>query len=178
MGIIDDGRYHWKEVYREIKWYIGESKKSSRAERYAALQMGYNFLYDTVHSKLAPDRTIGDNENSIREICRYTIQELLPLVISDLREIDAELKKDRTENIELASEYDRYLELEDDVYALASFRSLIHFAHYMERQDDKSQWVWKYNMNDTMGGVFYYSNQMILDHKYQNLIKQCPTGYG
>ena len=178
MGIIDDGRYHWKEVYREIKWYIGESKKSSRAERYAALQMGYNFLYDTVHSKLAVDRTIGDNENSIREICRYTIQELLPLVISDLREIDAEIKKDRTENIELASEYDRYLELEDDVYALASFRSLTHFAHYMERQDDKSQWVWKYNMNDTMGGVFYYSNAMILDHKYQNLIKQCPTGYG
>lgn len=178
MGIIDDGRYHWEEVYREIKWYIEESKRSTRQERYTALQMGYSFLNEVVHNKLAPDKNMGNNEQRIREICRYVIQEMLPIVVKDLKEIDSEIRKDKTENIELASEYDRYLELEDEVYALASFRSLIHFAHYMERDDDKSQWVWKYNMNDTMGGVFYYSNQMILDHKYQNLIKQCPTGYG
>lgn len=178
MGIIDDGRYHWREVYEELKKYVGETKKKDRIERYSAIRMMYDFLYDVVHNKLSNNREVEGNEQAIRELCRYTIQELLGIVMKDIRQIDAEVRRDKTQDIELANEYGNYLDLEDDLYALASYRSLIHFAHYMERQDDRSQWVWKYNMNDTMGGVFYYSNQMILDHKYQNLIKQCPTGYG
>lgn len=178
MGIIDDGKYHWKEVYSELKEYVAETKKFKRNERYSALKMMYDFVYDVVHNKLAKNLELKENEKDIRDICRYAVQEILPMVMKDILEIDRELKRDGRQRMDLAQEYGNYLDLEDDVYALASYRSLIHFAHYMERQDDKSQWVWKYNMNDTMGGVFYYSNAMILDHKYQNLIKQCPTGYG
>lgn len=174
-----DKEYEWREVYEELKLYISEVKKNgSRADRYKALRMCYNFIYDVVHEKLSKKLEVRENEKNIREICRYVIQELLPIVKKDIEEIDYYIRCDKEKNIELAREYKEYLDLEDDLYALASYRSLTHFAHYMERYDDKSQLVWKYNMSDTMGGIFYYSNAMILDNKYSNLIKQCPTGYG
>ena len=174
-----DKEYEWREVYEELKLYISEVKKNgSREDKYKALRMCYNFIYDVVHEKLAKNLEVRENEKNIREICRYVIQELLPIVKKDIEEIDYYIRCDKEKNIELAREYKEYLDLEDDLYALASYRSLTHFAHYMERYDDKSQLVWKYNMSDTMGGIFYYSNAMILDNKYSNLIKQCPTGYG
>ena len=176
---ISSKEYEWREVYEELKLYISDVKKNgSREDKYKALRMCYNFIYEVVHEKLSKNLGIKENEKYIREICRYVIQELLPIVKKDIEEIDYYIRCDKEKNIELAREYKEYLDLEDDLYALASYRSLVHFAHYMERYDDKSQLVWKYNMSDTMGGIFYYSNAMILDNKYSNLIKQCPTGYG
>lgn len=180
MGFIDDGKYKWQEVYAELKKYIAEKtfSDSDYNSVYEDLKLMKDFIYDMIHEKLYHNREIVENEQNIRIMCKYVISKLLPFILKKINELDEKLKKSKTEDIELALLLGKYLDLEDDLYAIASYRSLIHFAHYMERQDDKSQWVWKYNMNDTMGGVFYYSNAMILDQKYRNLIKQCPTGYG
>lgn len=180
MKFVDDGAYKWEEVYEVYKEYFKEIKisKKSREEKIREIKMYKDFIYDTIHNKLYENRDINDNENKIRELCRYVIKELLPYVNKEINDIEKELRKEQKENYGLAKILNDYLELEDDLYAIASFRSLIHYAHYMERGDDASQWVWKYNMEDTMGSIFYYSNQMILDNKYMGLIKQCPTGYG
>lgn len=180
MGIIDDGRYSWQEVYQGLVEYTNEYtiKSSDYKEIYDEIMLVKDFCYDVLHNRLYKDRELFENEKWSREICKYVISKLLPFITEKINELDSKLSKRKTEDIELAQLLERYLDLEDDLYALASYRSLIHFAHYMERGDDKSQWVWKYNMNDTMGGIFYYSNAMILDGKYKNLIKQCPTGYG
>ncbi len=180
MLFIDDGKHSWKEVYKELQEYIKNQTLISNDYEviYKDVSMMKEFIYDTIHNKLYKNRNIGDNEHNIRELCKYVIKVLLPFISKKLRELDYKLQKDTEKNMDLAMTMNKFLELEDDLYAIASFRSLVHFAYYMERQDDKSQWVWKYNMEDTMGGIFYYSNQMILDNKYKNLIKQCPTGYG
>lgn len=180
MAFIDDGKYRWQEVYEELVAYIQERtfKSDNYKEIYDDLKLVKEFIYDIIHNKLSLNRDVTGIETEIRDLCKYVIAKLLPFITNKINELDSILKKDTSDNIELALLLRDYYELEDDLYAIASYRSLIHFAHYMERQDDKSQLVWKYNMGDTMGGVFYYSNAMILDNKYKNLVKQCPTGYG
>ena len=180
MAFIDDGKYRWQDVYLELVAYIQERtfKSDNHKEIYDDLKLVKEFIYDIIHNKLSVNRDVAGIETEIRDLCKYVIAKLLPFITNKINELDCILKKDTSDNIELALLLRDYYELEDDLYAIASYRSLIHFAHYMERQDDKSQLVWKYNMGDTMGGIFYYSNQMILNNKYKNLIKQCPTGYG
>ena len=178
MAFIDDGKYQWQEVFGALSEYIENSTINEQDYKkvYEDIKLIKDFIYDVIHNKLYKDRDIVENEQNIRVLCKYVINKILPLITKKINEIDYRLRKEN--NMDMALLLKDYYELEDDLYALASFRSLTHFAHYMERQDDKSQLVWKYNMEDTMGGIFYYSNAMILDHKYKNLIKQCPTGYG
>lgn len=178
MNFIDDGKLNWEQVYINLKDYIKNYtfNYNNYNEIYKDIKLIKDFIYDIMHNKLVLYKADPKIENKIRELCKYVIGTLLPFINKKLDELDSLLKQNAT--IETANTMNQFLELEDDLYALASFRSLIHFAHYMERQDDKSQLVWKYNMNDTMGSIFYYSNKMILDHEYHNLLKQCPTGYG
>lgn len=179
MAFIDDGTYSWEEVYLELCSYIENEiyKSKDNNEIYSNLKLFKEFIYDIIHNKLYKNRELEENERKIRDICKYVIVKILPFITNKIVEMDTRLSRIGGD-IELAKLTSDFYELEDDFYAIASFRSLMHYANYMERADDKSQWVWKYNMNTTMGGVFYYSNQMILDNKYSNLIKQCPTGYG
>lgn len=186
-NIIDDGKYEWEEVYEELKKYIEEelikrkvNNNKEYEEIYGMLCVIRDFVKDTIHNKLYKNRDLENgvdyNELKIREIVKYVIAKILPYI--NILIIDLKGKIGKNKDMEILVIYDKYLDIEDDFYAIASYRSLLHFAHYMERDDDASQLVWKYNMNDTMGSIFYYSNAMILDHKFDTLIKQCPTGYG
>lgn len=186
-NIIDDGKYEWEEVYEELKKYIEEdlikrkvNNNKEYEEIYGMLCVIRDFIKDTIHNKLYKNRDLENgvdyNELKIREIVKYVIAKILPYI--NILIIDLKGKIGKTKDMDILVIYDKYLDIEDDFYAIASYRSLLHFAHYMERDDDASQLVWKYNMNDTMGSIFYYSNAMILDHKFDTLIKQCPTGYG
>ena len=186
-NIIDDGRYEWEEVYEELKRCIEEELIKRRVnnnkeyeEIYGMLCVIRDFIKDTIHNKLYKNRDLENgvdyNELKIREIVKYVIAKILPYINILIIDLKGKIGKDK--DMDILVMYDKYLDIEDDFYAIASYRSLLHFAHYMERDDDASQLVWKYNMNDTMGSIFYYSNAMILDHKFDTLIKQCPTGYG
>lgn len=186
-NIIDDGKYEWEEVYEELKKYIEEDLIKRRVnnnkeyeEIYGMLCVIRDFIKDTIHNKLYKNRDLENgvdyNELKIREIVKYVIAKILPYINILIIDLKGKIGKDK--DMDILVMYDKYLDIEDDFYAIASYRSLLHFAHYMERDDDASQLVWKYNMNDTMGSIFYYSNAMILDHKFDTLIKQCPTGYG
>ena len=192
VQIIDDGNYEWEEVYEGLKTLFENvtiKRESKSVQEYEIIHRELSrfkdFIYDTIHNKLIKyrdlEKGVDENERSIREIVKYVISKILPFVNNKLIDLNKRVKSNNSKNIQdmdMLLMNKKYLEIEDDYYAIASFRSLIHFAHYMERQDDSSQLVWKYNMSDTMGSIFYYSNQMILDNKYGTLIKQCPTGYG
>jgi hypothetical protein len=71
----------------------------------------------------------------------------------------------------------KYLVLLDDFYALASFRSLKHFALYMEFDKPDSQKVWKHAMG-CFESFYFYANSMILDGKVKRITKSFPVGYG
>lgn len=180
MNFIDDGTIEWKDLFNEFNiFFINDIRISEDYEEiYKWTNTFYKFIYDIIHNKLFERRELEENETEIRNLVKYVINKMLPFINVKIRDMNNILNRSRDER--LAKLLLEYYDLEDNLYALASFRSLIHYAHYMERQDDQSQLVWKYNMEDTMGGIFYYSNMMILNKncKIKNMIKQCPTGYG
>ena len=159
MEIIEDGRYTWKEVFNELdKDFcvnirpIVENK--DYREIYNDLKLFKEFIYEIVHKKLYPMRELKGVEEDIRMLIKYVINKLLPYVNNCILELNRIVTNKKRED--LAVVFNDYLDLEDDLYALASFRSLYHFAMYMERQDNEADIVWKYIIDDVMGGIFFY----------------------
>jgi hypothetical protein len=112
----------------------------------------------------------------------------LPIVEAKIRVISQKLgtlgRMSATKRAEKQSEINsleenrkKYLVLLDDFYALASFRSLKHFALYMEFDKPDSQKVWKHAMN-CFDSFFFYANSMIIDGKVKRITKSFPVGYG
>lgn len=69
------------------------------------------------------------------------------------------------------------MELYDNFYALAAFRSLKHFALYMEFDTDPKDRVWE-NVMPCFEGLYFYINKMVLDGSIKHICKQYPTGFG
>lgn len=167
ISFVDSNKYKWRDVYQLLKGDFEDNRC------YDTLRTISGYIYWSVHSKLFKLSTV-DSEKKTRECIKYVITTLLPYCVEQINTLSTKLKNKDEQLIE----FDKWLELEDDLYALASYRSLTHFALYMERQDDESQVVWRYNLDECMGGIFYYANSMILSNEYSSMIKQCPTGYG
>lgn len=127
-----------------------------RKDLYSNDNLFFNFIrdfkkliYDNIHSLLDPNREEGNNEKYIRLYVKYVIKKLLPIC-------DIKIKEFTKNNSPILSDW---IELEDDLYALAAFRSLKHFAYYIERGVPKKIW------RDTMcvfEPLFYYASKMIL----------------
>ena len=168
-------------VYREIEKLFKNSKVWAQSDDkitqlFALLKEA---VWQQVHSVLVPQGT----QKSEKEICDilakyvvgYTEKKKGVSFIGALSPIRAKLvqinksKKARSEYLA------RYLELYDDFMALASFRSLKHFAIYMQRAFNFTLW------EDTMNcfeGYWYYAGRMVLDKEVKFIEKQCPTGFG
>ena len=151
--------------------------KMSEDELYDYFDMFRTYLNNTINNILLVNKD-DVKEEYIRKLCRYVIKNLLPICNKKIKFYNEKSSNANFVNSNDMIMLNKWLDMEDDLFAIASMRSLTHFALYLERDDSKDQKVWCYILNDVMGGIFYYANQMILNHKYQNLFKQCPTGYG
>lgn len=140
-----------------------------------------------IHEYLAPQESV-DGEKQIRQYVKDIICDILPIVETKIRVISNTLAKygrmsatkrsavlDDIKSLE--ENRKKYLVLLDDFYALASFRSLKHFALYMEFDKPDSQKVWKHAMN-CFESFFFYANSMILDGKVKRITKSFPVGFG
>lgn len=172
------------ETFSALKWAIENKYRNlEETDQLEILKMCKSFLHAEIHDvlnkrKIASNNLDTEAELEIREYVKYVIKTLLPLCTKKITEYSAEQQKKSVLTQEKLEMFNEWLNIEDDLMALASYRSLTHLALYLERSDNLADKVWTYIMNDVMGGIFYYANSMILDNKYQNLIKQCPTGYG
>lgn len=123
----------------------------------------------------------GKSEEGVRDIIRkYVVgckdkdtnkvyMGVLPIIENKMRQ----LSKSKTSNDLLV----KYNNLYDDFYALAAYRSLKHFAIYMEWDLPEDKRIFNMTLN-CFEGYWYYANQAILDFKYNKLFSQAPTGYG
>ena len=140
-----------------------------------------------IHEYLVPQETVS-GEKQIRQYVKDIICDILPIVESKIRVISNTLAKygrmsatkrsavlDDIKSLE--ENRKKYLVLLDDFYALASFRSLKHFALYMEFDKPDSQKVWKHAMG-CFESFYFYANSMILDGKVRRITKSFPVGYG
>jgi hypothetical protein len=140
-----------------------------------------------IHEYLVPQESVS-GEKQIRQYVKDIICDILPIVETKIRVISQKLgtlgrmsptkRAERQDEIKsLEENRKKYLVLLDDFYALASFRSLKHFALYMEFDKPDSQKVWKHAMN-CFESFFFYANSMILDGKVKRITKSFPVGYG
>ena len=140
-----------------------------------------------IHEFLVPQESV-DGEKQIRQYVKDIICDILPIVETKIRVISNKLgtigrmsatkraeKQDEIKSLE--ENRKKYLVLLDDFYALASFRSLKHFALYMEFDKPDSQKVWKHAMG-CFESFYFYANSMILDGKVKRITKSFPVGYG
>lgn len=168
---------NYEQGFKALSWIV-DNKLSyfSSKDLFEFIFSFKEFIYNQLHNILVNNED-NESEKLRRKYCKYVIAKLLPINKQELEKFTKKIIQDTmTENDwEI---YNKWLDLNDDLMALASYRSLYHFAVYMEYQDPEENKVWKYTMDTTMGSIFYYAQSMILNHKYTNLIKQCPTGYG
>ena len=168
-------------VSREIEKLFKNTKSWSQSDDkivqlFAILKEA---VYQQVHNVLVRQQT-AEGEKQIRDIlAKYVVgypdKKKSVWFIGAIEPIRAKLlqmnKTKKARNEYLA----RYLELYDDFMALASFRSLKHFALYMQRVFNFTLW------EDTLNcfeGYWYYAGRMVLDKEVKFIEKQCPTGYG
>ena len=140
-----------------------------------------------IHEYLVPQESVN-GEKQIRQYVKDIICDILPIVEAKIRVISQKLgtlgrmsavkRAEKQDEIKLLEENrKKYLILLDDYYALASFRSLKHFALYMEFDKPDSQKVWKHAMG-CFESFYFYANSMILDGKVRRITKSFPVGYG
>ena len=141
-----------------------------------------------IHEYLVPQESVSA-EKQIRQYVKDIICDILPIVESKIRVISNTLAKYGRMSATKRSAYldeiklleenrKKYLVLLDDFYALASFRSLKHFALYSEFDKPDSQKVWRHAM-PCFESFFFYANSMSLDQKtVRRMGKSYPTGYG
>ena len=152
-----------KILIKTPKLYLDENLIYSFVKDYK------NLLYDIIHNQLAPNKELKDNEMQIRKYCKYIEKNLLPIATKKITSLQKEIQKN-DENLDYAKQMmHKWVLLEDDLYALVSFRSLKHFAFYIDRIKTDKKKVWTKTM-PLFESYFYYANKMVLDGE-MNLIR-------
>ena len=97
MNFIDDGKYIWQDVFKEMKGIYEEEindKNKSYKEKYELALLIKNFIYDTIHNKLVPNRQVEGVENSIRILCKYVISRVLVDITKIIGELNVKAKEE------------------------------------------------------------------------------------
>jgi len=123
-------------------------------------------------------------EKKIRDYVKFCHCVLLPLLDAKIMGKKSQIDKIGNMKYGLAQipenmqeEMARYLDLRDDIYALVAFRSLKHFALFMEEDKPLEEQDW-HNAGELFDGLWFHANRMILDGSVQFLEKQMFTGAG
>ena len=152
-----------KILLKTPKLYLDEGLTYSFVNDYKSL------LYDIIHKELAPSKDVMENELLIRKYCSYIEKNLLPIATKKIESLQREINKNDS-NVDYAKQMiSKWILLEDDLYALVSFRSLKHFAFYIDRIKTEKKKVWTKTM-PLFESYFYYANKMVLDGE-MNLIR-------
>lgn len=132
----------------------------------------YTAYWQQIHKVLVPQEN-KTAEAEIRSHIRCIISNHLLPLYAKVEKL-SKIAKKSPENTKLLN---KYMELYDNFYALAAFRSLKHFALYMEFDTDPRDRVWE-NAMPCFEGLYFYLNKMVLDGSIKHICKQFPTGYG
>ena len=150
----------------------------------------YELHRSQIHNYLAPKKT-ESAEKEIQEHIQNIYSYDLPICEAKAKRFNNALttykRRQDEEKVNLCYQYlQEWLRLYEGNYALVAFRSLEHFALFMEWDKPENDKMWKWSI-DTFGdngysgctkGFFYYGNKMVLDNKIKFMMKQMPTSFG
>lgn len=125
---------------------------------FAFMKYWKDWLYDNIHNFLSNNKYNNKFEITIRTYCNYIRDKILPVCNAKIKYYRNSLKKDSHVYL------NKWLDLEDDFYALASYRNLRMLALYLER--GKSNKIW----NDTIHlfeNFFDYAQRLVFGEQIE-----------
>lgn len=156
-------------------------------------QTRYKLINYEIHRVLVKKKNTK-SEEQVRALIRDVINLDLPVVEAKITRFSDTLGRlqnnHKTDENQINNCYrflNEWLNLHENFWALASFRSLEHFVQFMEIDvKDENKKVWKnsldpYKDNGYTGvnkPFFHYFNQMVMKKNIKFISKQYPTGYG
>lgn len=164
MSILDDNKKMFKTFHKHYEAVFKKENKDklmddkSPSGFYSFMVEFKNWLYNSIHNVLTPYKFNFEYEKTIRSYCQYIAKSILKVCYA---KIDYYKKQKTEESYELLN---KWLDLEDDFYALASYRNLSMCAFYIERGNPKKVW------RDTMhlfNNFFTYAQRLVFGEKIE-----------
>lgn len=187
MGVVVESGREAIDRYTEV---LKRFPKGREKDVLDICKERYRLYWREIHEVLAPKRTT-EGEDEIRAHVRTVMAVDLPLCAKKVEFFKKCLpvyeRSGSKENLEKCYKYlDEWLRLYEGFYALVAFRSLRHFAEFMEWDKRDKDKVWKYSIDPQGDGgwtgvnfpFFYYFNQMVLKKDVKFISKQQATGTG
>jgi hypothetical protein len=150
----------------------------------------YELCYNQIHNNLALKKSSANEKEIlliIKDLIKYDLKVCDSKIDRFLRASEIYEKRKDTENLLKCKKIiDKLCILQENLWALISFRSLEHFAQFMEWDKREQDKIWKHSI-DTFGdngysgcskGFFYYANKMVLTNDIKFIMKQMPTSFG
>lgn len=119
-----------------------------------------NFLYDSIHNYLSPNKYNKDYEKVIRKYCEFIEEKILPICRFKIEHY----KKFKELGVKQNIYINKWLDLEDDFNALACYRNLKLFALYLDR--GKPEKLWEKTIH-LFNNFFDYSQRVVFGEKIE-----------
>ena len=122
------------------------------------------WLYNVMYGTLTDNKDQAEYEEYIRYLSNYITNTLLPLCMARIK-----VYSKHADKVEIRAILSKWLELEDDLFAMSAYRNLKSFALYIERGNSKKIW------RDTIHifeNFFDYAQQIVFG-KDISLLRAC-----
>lgn len=128
-----------------------------------------DWLYESIHNFLTPNKYDNNFEITIRTYCNYIKNKILPVCTAKIKHYS------QLNSVDNHIYLNKWLDLEDDYYALASYRNLKMFALYLER--GKSEKLWSKTVH-LFENFFEYSQRLVFGERIETIRASYFPGAG
>lgn len=136
---------------------------------YSFMKYFKDWIYESIHKFLEPNKYNKEFEKTIRVYCNYIRDRILPVCVAKIKYYQFSNKMDKHIYMH------KWLELEDDYYALACYRNLKMTALYLDR--DKQDSLWKKTIH-LFENFFDYSQRLVFGEKIETIRASYFPGAG
>lgn len=136
---------------------------------YSFMKYFKEWLYESIHNLLTKNKYEKSFEKTIRIYCNYIKEKILPVCFAKIKYYRQ--KKKFNWHIYLS----KWLDLEDDFYALACYRNLKMTALYLDR--DKNDGLWKKTIH-LFENFFDYCQRLVFGEKIETIRASYFPGAG
>lgn len=164
MRELDENKATFKEWVKEYSSALKIKEVYDNDGRNGLYSFLFDFktwFYNTIHKFLEPNKKDEGYEQALRYYSGYIAEKILPVCQKKITELYTLSSNDISNDTYNISLY-KWIELEDDFYALASYRNLKLFAIYLER--DFPEKIWQKTMH-LFENFFDYAQRLVFGEK-------------
>nr|DAW58816.1 MAG TPA: Terminase [Caudoviricetes sp.] len=165
MALYDDNIGIFKQYVKEYgsALQIPEVYNDDESNKgfYSFMHSFYEWLYYQIHTFLTPNKNIPKYESVIKTYCNYIRDKILPICNNKIKHYNTKLVSQ--ENAQPNRDcLKKWLDLEDNFYALACYRNLEMMALYLERGKTNKLWAKTIHL---FRNFYFYSQKLVFEQK-------------